>query len=122
VTVTVQGTPPSVYIDRPMNGTTVSGTINVAGWAIDNATLAGTAISNVVVKVDGAIVGTASYGVYRSDVCAAYPGRVGCPNVGFNYSLNTSGLPAGSHIITVTATDSDAGSPDSGSASVTVNK
>jgi len=58
-------------------------------------------------------VGTATYGPSRPDVCAVYPRRSGCPNVGFSYSLNTSALSVGAHIIAVTATDSD-GSPDSG--------
>jgi hypothetical protein len=81
----------------------------------------GTAISSVQVKVDGSVVGTATYGISRPDVCAAFPGRPGCPNVGYSFSLDTSALTPGSHTITVTATDSDM-SPDSGSATVNVTK
>jgi len=121
VTVTVQATPPTVYIDGPTAGSIVSGTVTVVGWAIDNTSAVGTAINNVQVKVDGTVVGTAIYGSSRPDVCAVYPGRPGCPNVGYSFSLNTSGLSAGAHTITVTATDSD-GTPDSGSASVSVTK
>ena len=80
----------------------------------------GTAISSVQVKVDGTVVGTATYGISRADVCAVYPGRPGCPNVGFTYALDASALSTGSHTITVTATDSDA-TPDSGSVSVTIS-
>jgi len=120
VTVTVQAPLPTVYIDAPAQGSAVSGTVTVSGWAVDNASVVGTAISSVQVKVDGSVVGTATYGISRSDVCAVYPGRPGCPNVGYSFSLNTSTLSAGSHTITVTATDSD-GTPDSGSSSVTVN-
>ena len=112
--------PPTVYIDAPAQGAAVSGTVTVSGWAVDNASAVGTAISSVQVKVDGSVVGTATYGSSRADVCAVYPGRLGCPNVGYSYSLNTSTLSAGSHTITVTATDSD-GTPDAGSSSVTVN-
>src|SRR5207245_2165218 len=108
-----------VYIDEPAQGSTISGIVTVSGWAVDNAAQVGTAISSVQVKVDGTVVGTATYGSNRSDVCAAYPGRPGCPNVGYSFSLNTSSLSPGSHIITVTATDSD-GTPDSGSSSITV--
>ena len=121
VTVTVQATPPTVWIDAPAAGSIVSGTVTVVGWAIDNTSAVGTAISSVQVKVDGTVAGTANYGLSRPDVCAVYPGRPGCPNVGYSFSLNTSSLSAGSHTITVTATDSD-GTPDSGSASVTVTK
>jgi Bacterial Ig domain len=123
VTVTVSATPPAipptVYIDAPKQGSTVGGTVTVVGWAIDNASAVGAAINSVQVNVDGAPVGAATYGISRADVCVAYPGRSGCPNVGFTFSLNTSLLTPGSHTITVTATDSD-GTPDSGSSSVTV--
>jgi hypothetical protein len=121
VTVTVQATPPTVWIDAPAARSTVSGTVTVVGWAIDNTSAVGTAISSVQVKVDGTVVGTATYGLNRADVCAVYPGRPGCPNVGYSFSLNTSTLSTGAHTITVTATDSD-GTPDSGSASVNVTK
>ena len=119
VTVTVQATPPTVWIDIPTAGSMLSGTVTVSGWALDNASAVGTAISRVQVEVDGSVVGTATYGLSRPDVCAVYPGRPGCPNVGYSYSLNTSTLSAGSHTITVTATDSDT-PPDSGSMSVNV--
>jgi hypothetical protein len=99
----------------------VSGSVTVVGWAIDNNSTVGTGISSVQVKVDGSVVGSATYGVSRPDVCVVYPGRAGCPNVGYTFSLNTSSLSTGSHTITVTATDND-GIPDSGSASVSVTK
>jgi hypothetical protein len=95
--------------------------MTVTGWAIDNSGGIGTAISSVQVKVDGAVVGTATYGIPRADVCNAYPGRPGCPNVGYTYQLNTAPLSSGSHTLTVSATDSD-GITDVGSASVTVTK
>jgi hypothetical protein len=119
--VTIQvAAPPNVHIDAPATGSTVSGTVTVAGWAIDNVSTVGTAISSVQVKVDGAVVGTAIYGASRPDVCAVYPGRASCPNVGYSYSLNTTGLTPGAHTITVMATDTD-GSPDVGSATITVS-
>jgi photosystem II stability/assembly factor-like uncharacterized protein len=119
ISVTVASAPPTVYIDIPANNGTVSGTVTVAGWAIDSITAVGTAISSVQVKVDGTVVGTATYGVSRPDVCAAYAGRPGCPNVGYTFQLNTAGLSSGPHTLTVTATDSD-GTPDTGSASITI--
>ena len=117
VSVNVHATPPTVYIDTPAAGSTVSGIVAISGWAIDNAAAVGTAISNVQVNVDGIVVGTATYGLSRPDVCAVYPGRPSCPNVGYTYSLDTSTLISGTHTITVTATDSDA-TPDAGSSSV----
>lgn len=119
VTFQVAAAPPSVHIDVPANGATVSGTVQVAGWALDNTSKIGTAISRVQLLVDGVVVGNATYGVSRPDVCTAYPGRIGCPNVGYTYSLNASALSSGAHTITVAATDSDQ-MPDTGSASITV--
>jgi N-acetylmuramoyl-L-alanine amidase len=112
---------PTVHIDSPAPGATVSGTVTVSGWAIDNDSAVGTAIGSIRVLVDGTSMGTATYGASRPDVCAAYPDRPGCPNVGYTYSLNTATLASGSHTITVTATDS-ASPPDTGSATITVHK
>jgi hypothetical protein len=108
---------PSVVIEGPQPGAMVSGIIVVSGWALDNIQNAGSAISSVQVKVDGTAVGNAVYGIGRPDVCATYPGRPGCPNVGFTFALDTSNWMPGNHTITVTATDTDA-VPDSGSALV----
>jgi hypothetical protein len=113
--------PPLVHIDTPAPGATVSGTVAVTGWAFDTVTSAGTPIGSVQVMVDGGVVGNATYGTARPDVCVFVGLRPGCPNVGFTFSLNTSTLAAGSHTITVTATDTDL-VPDSASASVTVTK
>jgi N-acetylmuramoyl-L-alanine amidase len=120
VTVNVQAPLPTVYIDTPSQGAAVSGTVTVSGWAVDNASAVGTAISSVQVKVDGTVVGNATYGLSRPDVCVAYPGRPGCPNVGYSFSLNTSSLSPGTHTITVTATDSDT-TPDSSSVSASIS-
>ena len=79
----------------------------------------GTAIGSVQVLVDGAKAGNATYGSTRPDVCAAYPGRPGCPNVGFSYALNTATLSAGSHTIMVLATGTDSPT-NTGSASVAI--
>ena len=87
---------------------------------MDNALAVGTAISSVQVQVDGTVVGTATYGSSRPDVCAVYPGRPGCPNMGYSYSLSTSTLSVGTHTITVTAIDSDV-TPLTGSFSVSVS-
>ena len=73
--------PPYVNIDVPVPGAVLSGMVSVEGWAIDNTSVVGTAISSVPVFVDGVLVGTATYGAYRSDVCAVYPGRIGRAHV-----------------------------------------
>jgi hypothetical protein len=111
---------PVVFIDSLAPGATVSGTVTISGWALDSPTSIGTAIAKVQILVDGTAVGTATYGGPRPDVCGVYPGRVGCPNVGFTYQLNTAGLSAGTHTVTAVATDTDA-TPDSGSYSLNLN-
>jgi hypothetical protein len=119
VTVRVNNMAPTVWIDAPAANSTVSGTVTVSGWAIDNASIVGTALGSVQVLVDGLVVGNATYGTSRPDVCSALPGRPGCPNVGYTFALNTAGWSAGPHVITVSTTDSD-GTGEVGLASVTV--
>ncbi len=97
---------PTVWLDAPTSGATLKGTVALFGWAIENVDIIGpNAIASVKVFVDRAQVGTAVYGSARPDVCAAYPGRLGCPNVGWSYSLDVNTLTAGSHTLGITATD-----------------
>jgi hypothetical protein len=117
-TATAAG-PPRVVIDLPSAGATISGQTPMAGWAISYATGVGLPIGSVQVQVDGAFVGNATYGVARPDVCAAYPGRPSCPNVGYAYTLNASTLTPGLHTIRVVAFDTSA-VPLNGSAQVQV--
>jgi len=117
VTIIVPVSPPTVAIESPAAGAVLSGVVNVSGWALDNAASIGTAISSVVVKLDGAVLGNATYGISRTDICTTFPGRPGCPNVGFSYLLDTAKLTPGSHTLTVIATDTDS-TPTSGSVSV----
>jgi hypothetical protein len=121
VTVTVNNGPPLVWIDQPVAGSTVSGTVTVSGWAVDNGTVVGTQIGSLQMNLDAHPFGTAVYGSSRPDVCAVYVGRPGCPNVGFTFSWNTSGLSAGPHILTITALDAN-GNADVGYATVVVIK
>jgi hypothetical protein len=99
----------------------VSGAVTISGWAIDSIAKAGGAIGNVQVLVDYQVVGSATYGVPRTDVCAVYTGRPGCPNVGFTDQLYTTSWTSGNHTITVLATGPGAVN-DVGSASVVVKK
>jgi N-acetylmuramoyl-L-alanine amidase len=88
-------------IDDPgENGPPLGGVAAIRGWAIsDNAS-----ISNVDILVDGISYGTAIYGAPRGDVCQIFPGKPGCPNVGWTASLDTSGLTSGMHMLQITAT------------------
>lgn len=97
---------PDVQIDVPPVGAFVTGTVSLGGWALESVAAAGTnAIASIAVSVDGLTI-PATYGAARPDVCAAFPGRIGCPNVGWSATLDTSTFSAGPHTLTVTATDS----------------
>jgi hypothetical protein len=104
--------PIRISIDRPSAQTApLSGTVGLGGWALDTHA----AITQVTVAIDRVPVGTAIYGGDRSDVCAVYPGNTGCPNVGWNYLLDTTSLSNGTHRldVTVTAADGQHGSDSS---------
>ena len=91
-------------IDKPaLNAPPVNGQTQVGGWAIDNTA----PIASIVVSVDGVRQGTAAYGGVRADVCAVYTNRPGCPNVGWNYVLNTRLLTDGAHQLAITGRTAD---------------
>jgi uncharacterized protein (TIGR03437 family) len=95
--------PITTTIDAPAANSTATGVIPVQGWSID----ASAPITGVKILVDGNSFGTAAYGASRPDVCASYPGAIGCPNVGWSGSVDTSSLPNGAHSFQVTATDAN---------------
>jgi hypothetical protein len=94
------GIPSSIHaaIDAPSLNASVSGEYLVSGWAIDDRD----SVARVSVEVDGLPQGFANYGGVRNDVCAAYPGRAGCPDVGWSLTLDTTPLQNGSHTLAVT--------------------
>jgi uncharacterized protein (TIGR03437 family) len=94
--------PLQIRIDVPSkNQGAVSGTTTFDGWAVaDNGS-----ISSVQMLVDGVSYGYAQYGTSRPDVCAAYPGRAGCPNVGWTFSFDTTLIGNGTHILEARATE-----------------
>ena len=96
--------PIHLSIDRPnVQSSAFSGEAGFGGWAIDD----NSAITKLSISIDGLTVGSAGYGVNRPDVCAAFPGRAGCPNVGWAFNLDTTLLPNGVHTLNVTATSAD---------------
>ncbi len=99
------GNPPTLVIDAPASGATVSGNVTLSGWALDNTSASETAISAVRVYLDGVLLGNATI-TNRQDVCNIW-NRPGCPNVGWTYSWNSALTSNGTHTIRVDATDSD---------------
>jgi hypothetical protein len=92
--------PIRIGIDIPGPGSkSFSGMAAFGGWAVDD----NAAISTVNVYMDGVLAGTASYGGVRTDVCSTFPGRSGCPNVGWNFLLDSTAYANGAHNLDVTA-------------------
>ena len=88
-------TPPAVSISSPGPGATVSGVVQITGTATDNV-----GVVQAQLWVDGVLNST-------------------CGSVGFSCSWNTSSAAAGSHTVTVKASDA-AGNVGSASATLTV--
>ncbi len=92
-------TPPSVAVTSPANGSTVSGTaVTLSATASDNV-----AVARVQFQVDGSNVG---------------PALTASP---YNYSLDTTKLSNGTHVVKAVATDTSNNSATSAGVSITVN-
>jgi hypothetical protein len=128
------GNVPDVHIDSPFDGATINpvvtgNSVAINGWALDNITVIGSPIdpNSLKMYIDGVLSPSpVLYGAAagalgnRLDVCAAHPGRAGCPNVGFITTWNIAGVPPGPHIIRIAAANTDP-TPQVGSTQITVN-
>jgi hypothetical protein len=85
-------------VDSPAANTQVSGTISVAGWALDDV-----AVSRVDVYVDAGLAGTATYGGSRPDVANDWPHAPAA--IGYALSLDTTSYSNGPHTIEIRAID-----------------
>ncbi len=94
--------PPFGVLDRPGPDESVSGTVQVAGWALDNK-----GVAQVELLVDGAPMGQLAYGQSRPDVCLVWPGYAGCDQVGYSGTLDVSHLTPCPHLLEVRAVDTD---------------
>ena len=103
--VTISGnTPPFGFLDYPTPGTTLSGTVIVWGWALDQQT--SSSALTLALLVDGAPVSAPLTRFARNDVCAVYPetSYPGACQSGYQFAWNTSGL-SGTHTVAVRVTD-----------------
>jgi hypothetical protein len=96
--------PLRVSIDAPGTSQTLTGIAPVGGWAVDTN---GAQIVSVAILVDGIVNGTSVYGSPRADVCAHYPNSGGCPDVGWNYRLDTAPYANGAHTLEARALSAD---------------
>ena len=84
--------------DTPNANSTVSGMVDVSGWAFDSTLSA----STIEIYVDGVKAGNAIYGSARPDVANVYPGAL---NVGYDFSLNTKAYTNGAHNLLIRVID-----------------
>jgi hypothetical protein len=76
------------------------GQLPVYGWVVDWE-----GIDFVEIQVDGAVVGTAMYGFYRSGPASLYPSYPNALGAGFNFVIDTLVLADGEHYVSVFTTD-----------------
>ncbi|HMF08830.1 MAG TPA: Ig-like domain-containing protein [Thermoanaerobaculia bacterium] len=106
----VTGDVPSIgFIDSPSPYEFVQGIIPVSGWAFDfNGihTNSSGVTDGVEVDIDGQVVASAQYGLFRPDVPINDP-RVGAnTHTGFFYALDTTKLTDGEHEVVIYVADS----------------
>src|SRR5262249_5803469 len=77
-----------------------SGVVDVHGWALDNVQVA-----SVQLLVDGTPVGHPTTGIFRPDIRDLNPNYPDCSNSGFQMSYDPSGLPPGTHSLTIAVYD-----------------
>ncbi len=95
--------PTHVGMDTPFGGASYHGVVQFAGWALNDTS----GIVSFQGYIDASpINGSAvTYGTPRPDVCSAanFPGRPNCPNVGWSYLADLTGLANGNHTFSITA-------------------
>jgi hypothetical protein len=106
--------PPMGWYDTTNTGSVVSGTIIIAGWS-----WALPGMKSVDVYVDGSRFASANFGLSRPDVAIYFPGARS--NTNFQYALDTTALPNGSHAILVKARDNNGNVAMYATQHVTVN-
>jgi extracellular elastinolytic metalloproteinase len=85
------------------SGVTLSGTVDLSGWAYG----VGTTVRSAVLYVDLMYsYGTFTLGQPQPDVCATLPDVAACPNIGFTMKFDTRRLDNGPHTLTVGAVTS----------------
>ncbi|NMB77276.1 MAG: hypothetical protein GYA21_19375 [Myxococcales bacterium] len=97
--------PPFGCLDAPTPEAVISGTVAVAGWALDNK-----GVGSVELVVDGTLRQALVYGGDRPDVCLVWPGYASCNRVGFGGQLDTSALTNCEHLLEIVARDTDGNS------------
>ncbi|GAH57611.1 unnamed protein product, partial [marine sediment metagenome] len=96
-----------INIDAPSANQQVSGTFELAGWAVEHSALDSTGIKAIHVYNGPAngeqnMLGVAQYGIARPDVASNF-GKSNFTNCGFKLNVNSSKLTDGKHTIYIYA-------------------
>lgn len=75
--------PPFGVLDNPADGKSVSGKVDLSGWALDNKK-----VVKVEARIDESVTTALTYGTDRQDVCNVWIGYPSCNKVGFSGSID----------------------------------
>ncbi len=93
-------TAPVAQVDVPINGHTFDGSLQVAGFAVDNRRVA-----SVEVTIDGILLDTLSPSLFDARARDGNPTLPYGSDAGFNRFFDTTGITPGAHTVTVTVYD-----------------
>jgi MoaA/NifB/PqqE/SkfB family radical SAM enzyme len=77
-------------LENPVEGTTVTGMVDISGWIVDQKQLA-----KIEVLINDVVMGRAMLGLNRPDVTMAYPKFANCAAPGFSFSADPRTLGNG---------------------------
>jgi N-acetylmuramoyl-L-alanine amidase len=95
--------PMRLQLDTNVQGTTLSGNVQLVGWALSSS-----GVQKVEFSIDGGTKEQGTYGTGRSDVGAVFPdyGQAAA-NSGFTYNLNSRRYLNGNHSLNIVVTGND---------------
>ena len=92
-----QATYPRGAWDIPADGETVSGSVTLQGWALDEASVDGSGVDRVEIFLDNQPIGVADYGQSRPEIGAAYGQRF--TQAGWRIEVDLTNQPPGQHTL-----------------------
>jgi hypothetical protein len=87
---------PLSWVDQPVAGATIAGSVSVIGWALSQA-----GVQKIDILLDGQPANTATLGFRRPDVQQAYPHFQNSLHAGFHGAIDLRGVEPGSHTVGV---------------------
>lgn len=100
--INVKKLKPLLYVDEPAPNKTVSKSIKIRGWALNES---GTKEINIY--LDEKFIGKANTGLLREDVAKVFPGYADGANGGYEYILDLNPVSEGSHVLKIESISND---------------